>query len=236
MKTVQEAFCEIDDDTLIEAYLYHFPIHINPNEKSDYDTMTIGEYKKSIQEDLKQYLHRLRTLPTKKSSDGKLWIFFVERSFDQDGFIDFKASLVNEGDLRKKGVNAPNYAYEYIDQSEVLGYYVADNIHTQKHLDDLLAEIMYELNFFGYNQEELPEAKKELDEATTEAKVGKVKSFKSIDEFMKEFDYDFESDKYTDKEEELNSARIAANNKLITYSRKLEVDQILKDLDKTKEN
>ena len=227
MKTVQESLRKVDEDELIRTYLYNYSENIKPYEKWSIDNLTVAEYKEFIINQLKDYLHRLKTLPIKKNDDEKTWIFFEERCF-KDGFPDFQSSLINDADLREKGADAPSYAYEFTDQEEVLGYYVADNLHTQNNLEDLLSDIMFEMNFFGFEQEDLTKEKTELDRRVSEVKSGEGK-FVSVDDLFKDME---EENPYTDKEKELENKVIEASTKYITYSRKLEIEQILKDLGK----
>lgn len=55
-----------------------------------------------------------------------------------------------------------------------MGYYIAETESTIKSINDVLAQIIYEMTFFGYSQEDIEKGRLELEEATKEADEGKA--------------------------------------------------------------
>jgi hypothetical protein len=91
----------------------------------------------------------------------------------RDGFEDITYTLLHKRELLEKGTEAKTYAYEYCRQAEIMGFLVSDADLTQKNIYGLMVDVLFETSFFGYEEEELEDARKELEEASAEVKSGK---------------------------------------------------------------
>ena len=60
------------------------------------------------------------------------------------------------------------------DFDEIMGYYIAETEMTIRNINDVLAQIIYEMTFFGYSQEDIEKGRLELEEAAKEADKGKT--------------------------------------------------------------
>ena len=60
-----------------------------------------------------------------------------------------------------------------------MGYYIAETESTIRNINDVLAQIVYEMTFFGYSQEDIEEGRLELEEAAKSADEGKVISIET---------------------------------------------------------
>ena len=60
-----------------------------------------------------------------------------------------------------------------------MGYYISETESTIKSINDVLAQIIYEMTFFGYTQEDIEKGRLELEEAAKEADEGKVVSMET---------------------------------------------------------
>ncbi len=219
MKTVQETLKNIDEKSLIDNYLETYPVSLDDFE----DEVTIGDARRYSQYRLHTYLSRLKEMKITKSSNQG--IFFIQRKMEDGLGIGTDFNLVFVDDLKKKGLDANSYAYEFSPQTEIMGWWIADNQLTQRYLLDLLVDIMEEASFFGYEQENL---KKELDTITTQIdeikeNPGKLVSF---DKVREEFDFD----KLNSKEDDLSNAALNAELIYREYSRKKELKEIIDKL------
>lgn len=154
MRTVQEAFRKANKADLIEQYFYEHPIKIS--DLDDENDMTIAKSKAIANQKLDDYVERLRNIEIKQSDDSPQdLIFYVYHRPDRYYVATPEFELVSLDDLKQKGIKAENYGCEYIEQEVTMGYHIADNSLTQYYLKDLLVCIMYEANFFGFQQEHL---------------------------------------------------------------------------------
>ena len=79
--------------------------------------------------------------------------------------------------------NPQTYSWILTDFDEIMGYYIAETESTIKSINDVLAQIIYEMTFFGYTQEDIEKERMklglELEEVEKEAKEGKVVSMET---------------------------------------------------------
>lgn len=181
MKNVQAYLKEMDKEKLINEYLYDNPINIF---KLNDESLTIKEAKDRIKGNLRKYIDRLCSLPIEKSEDGKDYMLFAHRVL-KDGYHEIESSLVCIQDLKEKGEDVDTYGYMFIKQNEVMGYMISDEEFTQKNLYDVLADVLYEASFFGFEQERLEEEMQKLDESIKEVEEGNCESY-TLEELREE--------------------------------------------------
>lgn len=162
MQTVQESLWQADEDQLIAAYLATHPVNLGEIDPE----RTISEVQSEIHTGLHNYLTRLKELPIKEPANGDKGVFYVYHCLGANLGIDFGLTFFD--DLRAQGINAHNYDYILVKQAEIVGYLIADTPLTQYYLPELLVDIMYGASFFGFRQEYLAQAKKQLDETAEE--------------------------------------------------------------------
>lgn len=195
------------------------------------DEVTIGEAKAFTRIKLREYLERLRTLPVKATTEGEHLFYAYHRP--KEGIAEPTFALVLLTELRQKGIRAADYAFEFTDQSEIMGYYIADNRLTKHYLTELLVYIMYETSFFGFEQEDLQENLVDLKTRVQEAKdwaTAKQAETKHdldwLEKLVKEagiIGFSHEEKAYLDK-------IIDYEGKIIEHSQQAEVEQILNRL------
>ena len=162
----------------------------------------------------------------KVKPDKNQGIFFICRMI-KDGMGDVDSNLVFVDDLKKEGLKANNYGFEFTPQAEIMGWQVADNRLTQRYLTSLLVEILEEASFFGYEQEGLEEETNKLGNRMKEVKENPDRMISmSFDEFKEKFDFD----KQTDKEEELEMKSARAELEYYNYSRNKELSEIIEQI------
>ena len=229
MKTVQETLREMDKEELMRQFLYKHPSKL---ENFD-DDMTIVQAKKRAKEVITKYIERLENMAVKPNDEQMIFYMYEYLSSYN---LKQNRGLSTLGDLREKGVEAPNYGIEYTPQEETMGYWIADTEMTQYYLNDLMVEILWDASFFGVEQEKLPEANKELEEANKEIDEGLEESFSSYEEFE---DFLYGDDPRPPKlsnEDETERSRIAekVNQLHRDFNKHLqqkEIDKILKELE-----
>ena len=79
MKTVQECFREVNEESLIRYYLYKYPISLDEIANED---LTVKAAKELIWDKLRKYIGRLRNIDTEKSKDGEVCILFYHKKME----------------------------------------------------------------------------------------------------------------------------------------------------------
>ena len=219
MKTVQEYLCDLDEDRLIETYLYIHPIQFEELNNVD---LSVAEIIEKYKTKLHKYIDRLRTLPIKRTDTAG--IFYVHRII-KDGMNDQDYCMIDLNELLEKGYDAPDYSYIFTEQSEIMGWQVADTWLTQYYIYELIADVMFEASFFGYEQEHLEEEKNSLKKAMELPEQGKEVLWEDIRKEMFGENYVFDDE--SEDEEELRQAVIIAESEYSNHSRKKELDALL---------
>lgn len=209
VKTVQEYLIEIDSEKLINEYLYTHPINLH--EVSD-DTMTIKKMKELVRKKLQHYIERLQTIKIAPSEEGKEYVLFAHKVLE-DGFDEEKYSLVCLQEVMENDTKVESYAYELTRQAEIMGFKISDAEYTQKHIYGLLADVLHEASFFGFEQQHLDEEKRKLEEAIKECEEGNAVSY-SMDEFREKWGLEKE-----EKDEVADKLRQQALESLMKYNR-----------------
>lgn len=176
MKTVQEWLNEIDEERLVGTYFVDFPIDymMIANKK-----LTLEEINECSKKHFLDFVHNLKNLVI-KSSDTT-WLFFACNQY-REGYRNIDVEMCRLDDINTTG-QLQSYSWLFVDFAEVMGYYIADTKLTFKNIYTVLAKILYETSFFGYNQESMESERKKLEESIKEVERGE---YHSIGEFHKE--------------------------------------------------
>ena len=227
MKTVQETLRDMDNKELMRKFFYE-----HPNKLGSFDDdLTIAQAKKRANEIIAKYIERLENIAIKPND--KQMIFYMYEYLSSYN-LERNRGLSTLADLQEKGVEAPNYGIEYTPQEEIMGYCVADTEMTQYYLNDLIVEIIWDASFFGVEQEKLPEAIKELEEADKEIDEGLEESFNSYEEFEDFLYGDEPRPPKLSKEDSAEKQKIIQevnhlHEKFNHHLQQKEIDQILKE-------
>ena len=164
MRTIQQVLRELDAKEIEEKYYRKHPILLV--EINDYDDMTIGEFKKKISDRFQKYLERLRNLDADLSNEKQSILFVHKGQTDDDFLLGHMVSLIEKDELMatEDVSEIPTYAYELVEQKEALAFGVADNKLTQDNLLEVAVDFLYEMSWFGFEQERLQDTLKEFDE------------------------------------------------------------------------
>ena len=205
MKTVQQYLKELDWGRLIDTYLFEHPIeYIDPALAG----LTVSQIREKYTKGMRKFIERLCGLTPKDDPDGRVGILFAHRCIEVEPMSRTEGyCLVHADEVLSDGENAKTYAYEFTDQSEIVGFLVADSEYTRRHIYGLMADVLYQASFFGYRQEGLAEALEDLDRSMKEVENGNVLS---IDEIMEKYIPEHESERKDPAEMDLRNTVLKA--------------------------
>ena len=169
MKTVHEWIKEIDIDKLADTYFYEYPIEYERYINSE---KTVSEIKDAYRKRFYEFTEQLKSIEPKALSDDERGIFFCHKAYGRD-MKNPETVLCIESDILKCD-NPQTYSWILTDFDEIMGYYIAETETTIKNINDVLAQIVYEMTFFGYPQEDIEKERFELEKAAKEADEGKT--------------------------------------------------------------
>ena len=225
MKTVQEWLQELDTEKLIQEYLYKEPIKFD---QEAFQNLTVSQVRYTVTQSIREYIERLRIIPVEAPADGRQGLLYVHRAIDGDIITDSLAfSLVLVDELLEKGSAATDYAYELNSQTEIMGYLVADTPLTLRYIYELMADVLYEASFFGFEQEGLGEARQRLKSTAEEIDSGTIKGvpFKTLlDDLERETGLSL--DEESEDERELHNKVIDAYMAYDQHSRNKELNAV----------
>lgn len=224
MKTLQETLKTIDRTRLInEMFEYnHLPLY--EFEKKVDKKISIGDFIERFKKCYNNFIDRLISLQPQADDIG---IFFVHEKYDTT-FDNNEYCLVYRDEVLEHGEKVQSYAFEFIKQEEIAGYLISDAKTTQDNLYELLAYILNEASFFGFENERLDEEKKKLEESIKEIEEGKAKLI-DAKELFNEFDMDFEEEDDEEKDSAIKQCVQAIHNYNQIFFKR-EVNNIIEQL------
>ena len=168
MKTIQQVLRETDHFSIERAYFDSYPITIA--EITRHEDMTIKEFKTAVSERFQTFLDTLCSIETTEDPDLR-GVLFVYKDIGNDGTAGKSMGLVDLNKLLDADdvSKVECYGCEFIERERALGYRVADTRLTQENLLDLVVSFLYEISFFGFDQEHLEQEIAKLDEALEQA-------------------------------------------------------------------
>ena len=168
MKTIQQILKETDHKSIEAAYFYEHSINLW--EVKNYDDTTIGEFNSHISSRFQGFLDRLCMMDVEMDHE-KQGILFVYKSQTDDVMLGEAVGLVFADELMETDdlSELPKYTYEFNAQKEALSFLVSDNKLTQDNIMDVIIDFLYEMSFFGYEQERLDEEITKLEKSIKES-------------------------------------------------------------------
>ena len=252
MQTVQSYFRTLDKDKLIETYLSWYPIryehylHVEETyengEKVDLSLLPVKTIRRMRESSLASFIDKMRTIPVEAERNGHTGCLFAYRTFeDGQKSEDFDLIFLDEGP------DALPYGMEFCTHGEIAGFLVADNLLTQREIYRLMAFVMHEATFFGFDQEDLPALLETIEKSEKALREGRIREYDpGMDEEELDDDFLYECPmerledwadtvtgkpnlpKYeeTPEEQELSGKVYAAMNAFSDYSRQRERAEI----------
>lgn len=251
MQTVQSYFRTLDKDKLIGTYLswysirYEDYLHVEETyengEKVDLSVLPVKRIREAHERSLASFINKMRAIPI-EAKNGCTGCLYAYRTFE-DGreSEDFDLIFLDEGP------DALPYGVDFCTQGEIAGFLVADNILTQREIYRLMAFVMHEATFFGFDQEDLPELLETIEKSEKALREGRIREYDpDMDEEDLDDDFLYECPmerlkdwadteagnpdlpKYeeTPEEQELSGKVYAAMNAFSEYSRQRERAEI----------
>ena len=253
MMTVQEAIRSLDKEELAKKYARIHRKEIDPYyEEENIDGVTCGELKKRTRERLGELIELVCGLETRKPEDGRRFLFFAY-PYPPGSFygVDMTCDLVEEKEIMRQGEAATVYGSELTDWEEVMGYRVADTAYARENLCEVMAQILYEMTWFGFTPEEVVKSREEMDsEEDKVIKFGEdlrsveIEDEEEWDEDLVEFAIDFKRqlDEYSARQEArplaeklLEKQYNAAMHTYHSYLRDRELQEVLEILRRERE-
>ena len=169
MKTVHAWFKEVDAARIADEYFREYPI--------EYENFcrlkkTVAEIKEAYRLRLLEFLEMLCKLEVDSTAQDK--IFFCHKIYSN---YEEKVETVLCTKTDILACDKPEtYSCILVDFAEVMGYCIADTELTKKNIYAVLAQILHEMTFFGFTQEELNEEREQLKASIKEAATGRTRS------------------------------------------------------------
>ena len=227
MRTVQEYLGELDVQRLLDHFSYDYPIDYELLPRKD---LPVSQIKQRYRDRMAQFIDLLRGLAIEKNDGDHIGILFAYKCIgyrNAGRSIDF--GLVHADDAVEKGTGAPVYCYELTGLEEIAGFFVADNAFTQKHLYELLSDLLHQASFFGLDKDE---RKKAIDDALRSFEEAEKEKSIPWEEVKREFQekYGLEFDEDTPEEQQLRSAAYTAAHAFDEHCMKKEMSSIIDTL------
>ena len=170
MKTVQEWLNEVDEESLADTYFVEFPIDFVMLRDQNH---TVAEIRRAAREQFIGYVRKMRTIAIPARAEGdKTAVFYASKGHrnHERGIV---AEMCNMEEVLASD-EPEHYACGLTDHAEVMGYLVADTPLTIDNIESLLAQILFETSFFGYDQEGLPDVIESLKRSEEDIKAGRT--------------------------------------------------------------
>lgn len=209
--TFQQALSKVKVKRLAQMYLDVY----GPNKRTK-------KTDKKFRKRMKKYIKSLTRMKPKNSD----LVAFVSHTMDLDGVTPkpvFNIKKFNE-------LAGPNYGLEMTPMKEVLAIKIVMTWKTRHYLYELLADMINDLTFFGWQQEGLAKEKKKLEKSMKEIKEH-PEDLVSWDEFKDELGVDESEFDHFDHEEYVFMWKVLKyQGKLHEYSVKRETRKVKKAL------
>ena len=215
MKTVQDWVRELDKEKLIEVYFRAFPIkYEGSNEK---ESMTVKALKDAYYQAFSEYIDRICVMKTVPNENGSECIFCcgVTPGFPDD---EYRYALFDKQEILEMGTEATEYDFSIEGQDHIMGYLVAETAFTREHIYEVIASILYEASFFGYNEEGLEEARSDFYKAQMEMEEREKNGWQQTEE-EKEYEEYLRSQISYDKPEGLQILENQLHEAQLAYER-----------------
>lgn len=176
MKTVQEWLNEIDEEVLADRYFTENPIDF----EMLYDqNRTVAEIRRAARERFIEYVRKMRVVPVQLRKE-KTAVFYASK-----GHRDHKRCVIAEMCIMEEVLSShepEHYSCMMTDHAEVMGYFIADTPLTQNNIETVLAHILFETSFFGYDQKNSQNVDEILKYSEEEIKEGRIHTFYTLEE------------------------------------------------------
>ena len=155
----------MDENKLADEYIaqHQFePIRVQDKSRTVQDLLDRGK------ENFIAFIRMLKGLEIQPDEEGRDCVIFGCKAI-RDGDREMDTYMCYLDDIMRDD-SPTHYAYTYTDFAQVMGFYIAGTPYVKKHIDEILVDILYEMSFTGYTQEEKDAERRKLEEAIEECK------------------------------------------------------------------
>ena len=183
MKIVQDYLKELDREKLVDYYFEKVVPEIN---RDSYESdEPLNQLKANMKKRISKYIEDMIQVEAEVNPEHQGIIYAYEGyTFETTAWV--VTELIFEDELIKNTLDTQAYAYEYTSNAEILGYKVAETDYVKHYIYEIISDVLYEMSFFGYNEEIKNNKRKELDDMVEEIESGKAKTIPfDLEEFRK---------------------------------------------------
>ena len=171
MRTVQEVLKDMDTEELVYSYLERITLYYKRLEQSE--DISAKEFVERAKSKIRNFIEYMRTIPVVKADEDYVLFAFEHVT---DIITEYSASLARMNELSGNIEDVQSYAYEFTPHNEIAGFYVSDTKRTQKHLLELMTDVLFEATFFGFSPDDVEEKRKEIDDSLKESELSMEKA------------------------------------------------------------
>ena len=224
MKTVQYYLKSLDYDRIVNDYYER-----TKNEYFESETfrkMSLEQIEFIARKRISKYIDRLMKINPVHGQDISV-LYAYEGYQIGDDFTHTIISLIHLKELQEGVDKVQTYAYEFVPQSEIMNFLVADTEYTQRNIYKIITDVLYEASFFGFEEETKEDSFNTLKESLNDA-LGDINSIKEL--FSKNLKENLAMGECTediDSKVDLHSNIIKAIQEFNKYSSEKELNLIL---------
>ena len=221
MKTIQRLLRELDSKEIEDAFFAELNTLLR--EIGDkYDEMTLSKIKATRSEHFQDFLRSLFDVKLKYGETGYGILFLAKSTEGMELYLAQSDEIYNA-----KSFSYPDfhpYDFTMTPREATLAYLVSYNELTQNHLVDVAAKYLFEISFYGYNEDDVKKEAEKLNRQTEEP----ISEGKPIDELWHEFEeeHDLLHDEDYPREDELEAKISEAIAEYDEYCRGVELERI----------
>lgn len=159
MKTIQKYLAECDREKIATEFIRKYWLDSELWDERLRDT-TLGELIDRYTALTNRLMNNIITAVP--SEQEEKWVFFAAHAHDGFNTTDEILFYLAKVEDIKRGGDFETYAYDLCTFDEVVNYYVADTYLTQFYIDELIVHFLFEMSWYGVDQDELERVKSEL--------------------------------------------------------------------------
>ena len=173
MQTVHAWLKEVDAAKIADEYFSEYPIEYENFCRLE---KNVAEIKEAYRLRLLEFLEMLCKLEVDSTPQDK--IFFCHKAYSN---YKKKVETVLCTSTDIFACDKPEtYSWILVDFAEVMGYYIADTELTKKNIYAVLVQILHEMTFFGFTQEELNKEREQVEVSIQEAVTGRTRPVEEV--------------------------------------------------------
>lgn len=227
MRTVQELINEVDWDELESSFFFLYGPKFYELTNV---TMNFKEVRHVMHEIFTKYINRLAAMNIQKSKNGVEYVFVATKCC-REGTTETSADSYRLDEIIKDGAKASSRDCIFVPQKVTLGYKVYESALFRQEKYQVLARILGDMSFLGYEQEHLEEEELRIKEALEESEKDECKSvsIEDLDVFFYESMGRPVPLKY-EREDELRRNISHAEVEYDMYCRTVELEKLAQEL------